>query len=94
MAISKDKQVENALFKKCVGYQEVTKKPIKLKRILYSESGKKVSEEEFVEYADEVKHIEPNVSAIAMYLKSRMPARWGNLPETEITKIALQVLEE
>ncbi len=94
MAISKDQQVENALFKKCVGYEEVTRKPIKLKKVLYSESGKKISEEEYIEYATETRVVEPNVSAIAMYLKNRLPAKWGNLLEAEFTQIALQVLDE
>ncbi len=94
MAISKDQQVENALFRKCIGYEEVTKKPIKLKKVIYSETGRKLSEEEYIEYATETKFVEPNVSAIAMYLKNRMPAKWGNLLEAEFTQIALQVLDE
>lgn len=94
MAESKDRQVENALFKKCVGYQEVTEKPIKLKRVEYSDAGKKILEEEFLEYATEKRWVEPNVTAIAMYLKNRMPEKWGNQEMTIPTQIQLEVLED
>ncbi|MFI3167174.1 MAG: hypothetical protein R3Y32_03555 [Bacillota bacterium] len=90
----RDKRVEDALFKRCIGYDKNVSKPIKLKRITYSESGRKLAEEEFVEYAKESKYIEPNVSAIAMYLKNRMPNKWGNMPDAELTQIALEVLED
>lgn len=89
-----EQEVEDALFKRCVGYEAITTKPIKLKKILYSESGRKIAEEEYIEYTKEGKHVEANVSAIALYLKNRLPSRWGNIPEAEFTKIALEVLEE
>ncbi len=87
-------KVEEALYKRCTGYKETVSKPVKLKRIMYSETGKKISEEEYIEYTKESKNVEPNVPAIAMYLKNRLPQKWGNVNEAEFTRIALEVLDE
>ncbi len=94
MAKSKDAQVEEALFRRCVGYVEKSKKPIKLKKIIYGENGRKISEEEHIEYTTEERAVEPNVTAIAMYLKNRLPRKWGNMPELCDTQISLEVLED
>ena len=93
MTRKNDLQVEEALFKRAVGYSQITDKPIKLKRIEYSESGKKILEEEFVEIHSEVTEVLPSISAIGMYLKNRMPNKWGNATEVEETKIQLEVID-
>lgn len=81
-----DARVENALFMKAVGYTKLLKKPIKVRRA-HIENGRKVGEEEVVEYVDEEVHVQPDVAAIAFYLKNRLPQVWKDrrleIPEEE-----------
>lgn len=81
-----DARVENALFVKAVGYTKVLKKPVKVRKWLV-ENGRKVGEEEVIEYAEEEVHVPPDVAAIAFYLKNRLPDAWKerriDLPEED-----------
>ena len=70
-----DAHVENALFQKAIGCTKTLKKPIKVRRWRV-ENGKKVGEEEVIEYADEEVYIPPDMGAIAFFLKNRMPDKW------------------
>ena len=70
-----DARVENALFTRAVGYTKTLKKPIKVRRWLV-ENGRKVGEEEVIEYANEEVHVPPDMGAIAFYLKNRLPESW------------------
>ena len=69
-----DYEVENALYKKCLGYNIPVKKTFKVKRVIYDpESGKKVEEyEELVEGEDEV-HIPADSTSQIFWLKNRRP---------------------
>lgn len=70
-----DARVENALFVKAVGYTKILRKPVKVRRWKV-ENGRKVGEEEVIEYAEEEVHVPPDVAAIAFYLKNRLPDAW------------------
>lgn len=52
------------------------KKPVKLKKTYYDETGRKEREEEVIEYAEETKYIEPDIKAIMFWLKNRKPDEW------------------
>ena len=70
-----DRQVENALLQKALGITKTVKKPIKLKEVVY-DNGKRISEKERVEYADEEVYIPPDTTAQIFWLKNRKPNEW------------------
>lgn len=77
-----DYEVENALYKKCLGYNAKVLKNIKIKHIEY-EDGKKVSEtEEIKEVYDEV-HIPADTTAQIVWLKNRKPDKWRDKPQND-----------
>ena len=70
-----DFEVENALLKKCFGYNAPVKKNLKLKRVEYKEGFKIKEYEEIVEVTDEV-HIPADTTAQIFWLKNRQPDKW------------------
>lgn len=72
-----DAEVENALFGRAVGIKTTVKKPMKVKTVEY-ENGKRVREEERIEYGEEEVFVPPDVTADMFYLKNRVPNRWGD----------------
>ena len=82
-----DIQVENALFKKALGYNAAVKKTFKVKVVRYDpQTGKKVEErEELREVEDEV-HIPADTTAQIYWLSNRMPENWRRQPDKEIQK--------
>jgi transposase len=79
-----DVEVENALLQKAMGIKETVQRAIKLKEVLY-ENGKRVSEKERIEYADEEVYIPPDTTAAIFWLKNRKPAEWRDKQEFEHT---------
>lgn len=77
-----DVEVENALFKKAIGYNVTIQKAFKLKDIIY-ENGKKVSETERIEYADEEVHVPADTTAQIYWLKNRKRKEWRDKVEQE-----------
>lgn len=72
-----DITVENSLFNKAVGVKITIKKPMKVKEVKYDkESGKKISEKEHIEYADEELYIPADTTAQIFWLKNRLPDKW------------------
>ena len=57
-----DTEVENALLQKALGMTKIVQKPIKLKEVKY-DNGKRVSEKERIEYAEEEVFIPPDTTA-------------------------------
>lgn len=70
-----DVEVENALLDKALGMIRTIKKPIKVKEVLY-DNGKRISEKERIEYADEEVFIPPDTTAQIFWLKNRKPNVW------------------
>lgn len=68
--------VENALFRKAMGYNVQVEKKIKLKDIIYNDSGKKISEKERLESYLEDVHIPADTTAQIFWLKNRKPKQW------------------
>ena len=87
-----DRLVENALFKKATGEVRTIKKPIKVKEVLY-EDGKRISEKERIEYADEEVYIPPDTTAQIFWLKNRKPSDWRDKPEGESVKDENEVIK-
>lgn len=79
-----DEQVENALFKSCLGYNAQIVKHYKLKTVEYDpETGKRIREvETLVEARDEV-HVAANTAAQMFWLTNRKPETWKYKPETQ-----------
>lgn len=76
-----DIQVENALYKKALGYNVLLKKTFKLKRIEYNGDGKKIKEyEELVDGYDET-HIPADTTAQIFWLKNRKKEQWRDKVE-------------
>lgn len=84
-----DYEVENALLDKALGITKIIKKPIKLKEVIY-DNGKRVSEKEHVEYADEEIYIPPDTTAQIFWLKNRRPDKWRDKPNEKDADIKNQ----
>ena len=88
-----DIEVENALFKKALGYNAVVMKAFKLKDIIY-ENGKKVSETERIEYAEEEVHIPADTTAQIFWLKNRKRLQWRDKVEYSSDSGEISKLDE
>ena len=79
-----NEQVENALFKSCLGYNAQIVKHYKLKTVEYDpETGKRIREvETLVEARDEV-HVAANTAAQMFWLTNRKPETWKYKPEAQ-----------
>lgn len=77
-----DYEVENALFKKALGYNAKIKKAFKVKEVLY-ENGKRLKETERIEYAEDEVHIPADTTAQIFWLKNRKPNVWRDKQELE-----------
>ncbi|MEG1175884.1 MAG: hypothetical protein RSD62_04465 [Ruthenibacterium sp.] len=71
-------EVEQALLRKATGYTYTQQDTYKLKTVEYSEAGKKIREAESVQVVEVEKYVPPEYSAIALWLKARMPEKWGD----------------
>lgn len=74
-----DIQVENALLNKAQGITKALIKPIKIKTVTY-DNGKRVKEEEHIEYAEEEVFVPPDTVAQIFWLKNRKPNTWKDKP--------------
>lgn len=71
-----NRQVENSLYKMTQGGMVKVRKAFKLKRVEFDNSGKRVSEEEYLDTCEEDQYIEPDIKAIIFWLKNKMPEEW------------------
>lgn len=79
-----DRKVENSLFEKCTGKTVVLKKPVKVRHTEYDKvTGKKISEHEEIEYAEQEEYIPADTKAITFWLINRKPDAWKNKVEIE-----------
>lgn len=78
-----DTQVENALLQKALGINKTIKKPIKVKEVKY-DCGKRISEKEHIEYADEEIYIPPDTTAQIFWLKNRKPEDWRDKKDVSV----------
>lgn len=78
-----DIQVENALFKKAIGYKTKVKKAFKLKEVLY-DNGKRLQETERIEYAEEEMYIPADTTAQIFWLKNRKPEAWKDKRDVSV----------
>ncbi|MBO5969503.1 MAG: helix-turn-helix domain-containing protein [Clostridia bacterium] len=77
-----DVEVENALYRKCLGYNVPITKHFKLKEIQYDEdTGKKISEVEKLVEVEEQVHIPADTTAQKFWLSNRCPDKWRDKPE-------------
>lgn len=88
-----DIEVENALFKKAIGYNVPVQKAFKVKDIIY-ENGKKVRETERIEYAEEEIHVPADTTAQIFWLKNRKKAQWRDKVEYEANNEELNKVKE
>lgn len=88
-----DTEVENALLQKALGMKKTVQKPIKLKEIKY-DNGKRVSEKERIEYAEEEVFIPPDTTAQIFWLKNRRPDKWRDKQKDDTDKRITVVLGE
>lgn len=79
-----DAEVENALYLKCIGQKVQLKKTFKVKKIEYSESGKKIKEEEHLETGEVEVYIPPDTKAIVFWLTNRMREDWKERQNTQM----------
>lgn len=87
-----DIQVENALYKKALGYNAKVLKHFKLKDIYYDGEGRRCEKEYLKEVFDEV-HVPPDTTAQIFWLKNRKPAEWRDKQEIDTT-LTIKKLED
>lgn len=79
-----DIEVENALYKKALGYNASIKKTFKVKEVIYNEDGKRVKEIEKLEVGYDEVHIPADTTAQIFWLKNRKPEMWRDKVETNL----------
>lgn len=79
-----DIEVENALYKKALGYNALIKKTFKIREVIYSESGKRLKETERLEVGFDEVHIPADTTAQIFWLKNRKPEIWRDKVESNI----------
>ena len=89
-----DIEVENALLKKALGYNVEVQKAFKIKDIIYNENGRKISETERIEYAQEEIHIPADTTAQIFWLKNRKKLQWRDKVEYETNASELNKVKE
>lgn len=70
-----DYEVENSLYKKCIGHYVKEGKAFKCKEIYYDEEGRRC-EREVVKVVEVDVFIPPDTMAIAIWLNNRRPDKW------------------
>lgn len=70
-------RVENALYKKAIGYSYTTQEPVKIRTSEYRD-GRKVKETEEVQLVEKTVVVPPDLGAIIFYLTNRVPEDWKN----------------
>ena len=79
--IVSDGEVENALYKSCMGYNAPVTKHYKLKTVEYDpETGKRIREVERLVSAEDTVHVPANTTAQMFWLANRQPERWKYKP--------------
>ena len=76
-----DFEVENALYKKALGYNVMLKKTFKLKKVEYNDNGKKIKEYEELVDGHEEMHIPADTTAQIFWLKNRQKEKWRDKVE-------------
>lgn len=79
-----DREVENALLQKALGFKETVRKAIKCKEVEY-DNGKRISEKEHIEYADEEVYVPPDTTAQIFWLKNRCPEKWKDKQDVRVS---------
>ncbi|MDU4953627.1 MAG: transposase [Clostridium cadaveris] len=84
-------KVENALYKKAVGYTIKEQGAIKIKEIYFDDKGNKCSRED-VKVVDMFKEVPADVSAMKFWLINRMKGKWKDNPtKADIEKALLEM---
>lgn len=89
-----DFKVENALYKKAIGYKALKVAVQKCKDIYYDDEGRKCQKErlETLEYEEEV---QPDVQAIKYWLGNRKSGKWKDNPtKADIDKQVLELKKQ
>jgi transposase-like protein len=79
-----DREVENALLQKALGFKETVRKAIKCKEVKY-DNGKRISEKEHIEYAEEEVYVPPDTTAQIFWLKNRRPDKWKDKQDVQVS---------
>lgn len=75
--------VEKTLLDRSLGYTIPVQRAIKVRRVEYDSTGKRILEKEEVVYVQEEQHVPADVNAIKFFLTNRAPERWANRVEME-----------
>lgn len=76
-------QIENALYKKALGYNVKERVPVRLKKRIRDPDTGCWEEEEVIEMVDREKHVPPDMKAVQFWLTNREKLRWQKTPEQD-----------
>lgn len=68
--------IENALYKKAIGYKVSIKKTFKVRDVVYSENGKRIKETEKLVTGEDEVYVPADTTAQIFWLKNRKPSDW------------------
>lgn len=90
-----DREVENALYKKCLGYNVKIKKTFKVKKVEFDpKSGKKIAEREELKTGEDEVHVPADTTAQIYWLKNRKPSVWREKPEAGGGGEGVQIIDD
>ena len=73
-------QVENALYKKALGYNVTVKVPMRVKKRVQDPETGCWEEREVIEMVEREKHVPPDMKAVQFWLTNREKLRWQKAP--------------
>lgn len=80
---SADNRVEDSLYHRAMGTEYEKAHPVKLKKVIYDNEGRKVAEEERVEVVMVKEIIPPDTTAMIFWLKNRRKEAWRDMQQHE-----------
>ncbi len=76
-------QVENALYKKALGYNVTVKVPMRVKKRVRDPHTGQWEDREVIEMVDRERHVPPDMKAVQFWLTNREKLRWQKSPEQD-----------
>lgn len=88
-----DTEVENALYKKALGYNAEIKKTFKIKCVDYDpDTGKRIREYEELQIGIDEVHVPADTTAQIYWLKNRKPEQWRDRQDVEVNAQTLELV--
>ncbi len=85
-------RVENALYKKALGYNVKVMEPMRVKKRVKDKQTGKWEDREVIEMVARERHVPPDMRAVQFWLTNREKLRWQKSPEQDEDDEAVTVI--